>query len=507
MKNNKIVFMLIFSIYIIFLVPNIVLANVGNITITNDYDTRNISSFSTISNIEYSNHISQSHTKRQIKDKYESTVSYNYATSPYKVQPSNKAPYIAGSLQDGVINDTLNRINFYRWLSGMDEVELNTDKIERNQKGAVILSKLGTLTHEPEKPDDMDDDFYNEAFAGCYIGYQAGDTYSGNCSMGNERLYSAIDGYINDLNNITVGAGAVGHRMSLLYPYATRTSFGQCNRFNTLSMYYEFQDEGNPLDEDYYAFPTPGYFPVEQFYVREYWSLYMANRTYLKTDANTKIQFIYDGKTYDAVDVSAEYGYMAMSFRMPNELRSLLGGDNAKMPEVTIEVKVTGIIDETTGDILNYSYPVKFFSLSKVLNSITLSKTKINMVEKGQTKLEIIKDPTNAVVDGTAKWESTNMDVATVDDNGTITAKSKGNTTIKVTLEGVSASCEVVVTDVLKGDVNKDGLINSTDAAIVLDFYKNDNAVEEDFTLGDMNDDNLLNSTDAAMILDIYKNS
>ena len=64
-----------------------------------------------------------------------------------------------------------------------------------------------------------------------------------------------------------------------------------------------------------------------------------------------------------------------------------------------------------------------------------------------------------------------------------------------------------VTLDYEKGDVNKDGLINSTDAAIVLDFYKNGNAVEENFTLGDMNNDNILNSTDAAMILDIYINS
>lgn len=58
-----------------------------------------------------------------------------------------------------------------------------------------------------------------------------------------------------------------------------------------------------------------------------------------------------------------------------------------------------------------------------------------------------------------------------------------------------------------KGDMNVDGFINSTDAAIVLDLYKNDNAVETDYLRGDMDDNGVLNSTDAAMILDIFKNS
>lgn len=63
------------------------------------------------------------------------------------------------------------------------------------------------------------------------------------------------------------------------------------------------------------------------------------------------------------------------------------------------------------------------------------------------------------------------------------------------------------VDELLKGDVNKDTLINSTDSALVLDKFKNNNATAEDFALGDMNEDNLLNSTDAARILDVFKNN
>ena len=66
---------------------------------------------------------------------------------------------------------------------------------------------------------------------------------------------------------------------------------------------------------------------------------------------------------------------------------------------------------------------------------------------------------------------------------------------------------KLVVSDYLKGDVNKDGVINSTDSAMVLDLYKNGNATEEDYRLGDMDNNGVLNSTDSAMILDIFKSN
>ena len=61
------------------------------------------------------------------------------------------------------------------------------------------------------------------------------------------------------------------------------------------------------------------------------------------------------------------------------------------------------------------------------------------------------------------------------------------------------------VYEILKGDINKDGFINSTDAAMVLDRYKDGNQTEEDILIADMDENEILNSTDAAMILDIYK--
>lgn len=71
---------------------------------------------------------------------------------------------------------------------------------------------------------------------------------------------------------------------------------------------------------------------------------------------------------------------------------------------------------------------------------------------------------------------------------------------------GVVTIGEVEI-EFIKGDMNNDTFINSTDAAVVLDKFKNNNATTDDFARGDMDNNNILNATDAAMILDIFKNS
>lgn len=60
-------------------------------------------------------------------------------------------------------------------------------------------------------------------------------------------------------------------------------------------------------------------------------------------------------------------------------------------------------------------------------------------------------------------------------------------------------------TKLYKGDINKDGLVDSADAAIALNLYKYNNATEDNIKMGDMDDNNMIDSADAAIILNYYK--
>ncbi len=56
----------------------------------------------------------------------------------------------------------------------------------------------------------------------------------------------------------------------------------------------------------------------------------------------------------------------------------------------------------------------------------------------------------------------------------------------------------------LKGDMDKNGIINGTDASMALDIYNKNIATTENLVIGDMDNNGIINGTDAAMILDIY---
>ena len=315
--------------------------------------------------ITYSNHSSTKHTQDEIEQKFEKTNLFDYTKNIYDVQPNYQAPYKEGTLKQGVITDTLNRINFYRWLYGVDEVTLNTNRMARNQKGALIQKVTNELTHTPSKPEGMSDAFYQEAYDGCNAKYQEGDTYSGNCAFNYQPLNIHIDGYVDDINNVHFAGynDAVGHRWSILDPYAYATSFGYCSPYSTVSMYFD-DTNTDAITEDFYAYPTAGNFPKRLFKTNEKWSFYFVKKSTLTS--NFKVEFIYNGKTYQATNVATEITTPAITFNMPSELVNLLGGSGKTMPEAKITVKISGVKDEDLNDNI-YTYDVNFFSMKNDL--------------------------------------------------------------------------------------------------------------------------------------------
>ena len=61
---------------------------------------------------------------------------FNYNNSVYNDSPSTSVPYREASLKDEVENDVLNRLIFYRWMAGLNEESIKTDRQSTNQKGA-----------------------------------------------------------------------------------------------------------------------------------------------------------------------------------------------------------------------------------------------------------------------------------------------------------------------------------------------------------------------------------
>ena len=57
----------------------------------------------------------------------------------------------------------------------------------------------------------------------------------------------------------------------------------------------------------------------------------------------------------------------------------------------------------------------------------------------------------------------------------------------------------------LKGDLDKNGIVDANDAAVALDLYKYNSATKDDLEIGDMDENGLIDANDASLILDVYK--
>ena len=168
----------------------------------------------------------------------------------YFVELPTISPYSAGKVKQEVLQSGVDAVNLMRYIAGIaDDVELSAEYTEMNQHGAVLLSAIKQLTHNPSKPQDMSDEFYQIALKG---------TSSSNISTTN--LPSAtIFMYINDSGSGNIER--VGHRRWILNPPMKKTGFGV--GANGYGLMYAFDRSRGNVDYDYVAWPSPGVFPLE----------------------------------------------------------------------------------------------------------------------------------------------------------------------------------------------------------------------------------------------------
>lgn len=149
------------------------------------------------------------------------------------------------------------------------------------------------------------------------------------------------------------------------------------------------------------------------------------------------------------------------------------------------------------------------------------NKIKITDIELNKNKFEISSakdyyiyvdkiEPKSATLEGEKiVFKSDNESVAKVDNEGKITPISNGTCNIICMLESDSTIKAIAKVNVhfgyVKGDLNSDGVVNANDAAVALDLYKFNNALEEYLIIGDMDENGVINANDAALILDTYK--
>lgn len=367
------------------------------------------------------------HTKEQIIAKDEELAEkFDYYSSIYEIEPLVSAPYRAGVLKEQIQKDTINQINFFRWLYGFNNtITIKADSMESNSKGAVLLSAINELTHYPTKPDDMDEEFYNEAYSACN---------QSNCAWGS-GMTSSVLLYVDDSKNRQPN---VGHRQSVLKLNGNQASFGKCDSYSTLAIY---PGENELNNDDFYSWPSAGYFPTNYIYSDTLWSIAIPSQKY-KLE-NVSVNLSYNNIVYSVSDikVSPWYGCYTLYFSLPKDL--IEAGFKLE-PGSIINVEVKGIKDSSSKNYV-IQYTTEFFRIANV-SYVTLNRGYVNIDAGNTTQLTATVFPEDAL-NKNVKWSSSDESIASVDQNGVVVAKKSGTAQITVTTESRNkkAVCNVIV--------------------------------------------------------------
>lgn len=381
-----------------------------------------------------------------IIDRYQA-YSWSLAVSnSYSVEPSAKAPYRAGNLTDASLENALNLLNFIRYVAGVPaNVELSEDYTEKAQAGALLNRVNGKLDHKPVKPDGFPEDLYEKGTEGCG---------KGNIAAGYGNIAKSLqNGWMFDGDAANVDR--MGHRRWVLNPSMTRTGFGAVDSYSAM---YAFDNQGSGIT-DYVAWPAQN-MPIELMngsgtpwtlsLGSDYEKANFKDVTVTLRDVTNKKSWTFSGSKADGVfKVNVEY------YGMPNCI--IFRPNNIKYNQNSqFQVTVSGIKqkDGEEGKDATISYNVDFFSLEEEpaeVTGITLNKERIHLLmdveEKREETLLATVEPSNAR-DKNLVWRSNDESVATVDQNGRVSAVGVGETAISATAEnGVQGVCTVKVSE------------------------------------------------------------
>ena len=310
-------------------------------------------------------------SESEIRARYNS-LDMSSVSNKYTQTPKTTAPYSTGKLSEQFVNQGLNYLNFIRYIEGLQDVEIDNSKVDTAQHGAVLLAALGGgLSHNPSKPSDMNEDFYN-------LGYETAS--SSNLSAGTSSLVGSLQGQLDDEDSSNIAV--VGHRRWLTHPYMKYTAFGFAENNNSIYRSYSnvwVSDYSNE-DVDFYdfiAYPAKGNFPSDLISNTIPWSVSLNTALY-KVDSvnniNVRITKKSTGKTWNISQAdhkanpstgSKYFNYDDLGYGIDSCIIFSIGQANISNSELNgeFDVEITGLKNKNGNDT-SINYTVNLFDLS-----------------------------------------------------------------------------------------------------------------------------------------------
>lgn len=348
----------------------------------------------------------------------------------FEAAPKISAPYIAGKLQQNVLQDGLNATNFARYLAGLpDDITLDYSIAEQQQAGAIINAKNGALSHYPTKPTDMSEAFYELA---------SSSTKSSNLSAGRDTLYETVFyGYMSD--NGASNLDTVGHRRWIINPPMKKTMFGLAvnpsSTYGSYSSMYAFNKDrdANEVQYDYIAWPSAGIFPVEILQPSDPWSVSLNTSNYSKTnvsDIKVTLTRERDQKVWNLDSSDHDYNGDFFKVNVSNygidfAIIFRPGNIGSYQDQDVFQVNITGL-RTSAGEAASISYKTSLVQLQA--NYMNSSNRYMLAGQKVQFPVD------KAAV----RYLSTDPSIASVNAEGVVTAHKEGYA--QITVDGYLAS-------------------------------------------------------------------
>lgn len=316
--------------------------------------------------------------------------------------------YVAGLSTDITLDDTLN---------------------SQAQAGAYVDYVNGTLTHYPQKVAGMSDELFDLGYTG---------TTSSNIAKGQANLTAAMLDWMSDEDASNVDS--VGHRRWQLNPKLTKIGLG------AVGAYYVHccHDRSGSGSQTGVVWPAQN-MPVDYFESDYPWSISMG-----QTVSNAKVTLTRtrDNRVWSFENQSQSFSNSGYVFTINNDGYGQTGCIIFRPDDIVyhsgdrFHVEVSGSV---TAD-----YYVEFFSLNKATTFEIPDKA--NIPVNGTKKLQMTILPENAS-EKNPIWTSSDENVCTVDDSGTITAKGNigASATITAILDGITKTCQVTIGKSLEG--------------------------------------------------------
>lgn len=292
-----------------------------------------------------------------IKTRY-SSIPTNFTGGYFITVPTITPSYTIGEVKNEVLQAGIDAINLVRYIAGLpDDVVLDADYTNSCQHGAVLLTAVNQLTHTPQKPADMDQDFFDK-------GYKA--TSSSNISTLNVPS-TTVFRYMDD-NSSSSNIECVGHRRWIINPSMKKSGFGV--GANKYGLMYAFDKSRGVIDYDYITWPSQGVFPTQLISSNNIpWSITVNTQKYGTPDANkieVTLKHVNSGKIWTLSN--KEPGSTASQKPYFNINNQGFGISNCIIfrPELDASFKYQdGDVFQVTISGLNkeLSYTVKMFSL------------------------------------------------------------------------------------------------------------------------------------------------